>query len=99
MNYRWLMGLLTLSLMCVVVPAYGQSDRGTLTGAVVDASGAAVPDAKVTATNLDTGATQEATTSKDGNYTLPELKAAPYSVTVEAQGFKAATLENVQVAV
>jgi len=99
MKYRSIVGLMTLAILCVVAPVYGQSDRGTITGTVVDPSGAAVSGAKVTATNLDTGATQEATTSDDGNYTLPELKAAPYNIAVEAQGFKTSTLEAVKVAV
>jgi hypothetical protein len=99
MKNRCLSGLALFAILCAGVSAYAQSDRGTITGTVVDPSGAAVPKAKVTATNLDTGATQEAVTSDDGNYTLPELKAAPYNVTVEVQGFKATTQEGVQVAV
>ncbi|HEV2704709.1 MAG TPA: TonB-dependent receptor [Pyrinomonadaceae bacterium] len=79
--------------------AFAQSDRGTLTGTVTDPSGAVVANAKVTATNLNSGEVREAVTSEEGNYTLPELKADPYKVTVEAQGFKTSTVENVQVAV
>lgn len=80
-------------------PSFAQSDRGTLTGTVTDPSGAVVADAKVTATNLDTGEVREATTSGEGSYTMPELSADPYRVTVEAAGFKTATIENIQIAV
>src|SRR5918911_164129 len=76
-----------------------QSDRGTITGPATDPAGAVVPNAKVTATNLETNETRETTTSDEGNFTLPELKAGPYKVSVESQGFKTATFENVQVAV
>jgi hypothetical protein len=86
-------------LLAWAAPAFAQSDRGTITGTVTDPSGAVVPNVKVTATNLDTNEAREATTSGEGSYTLPELKAGPYRVTVEAQGFKTATIENVQVAV
>jgi hypothetical protein len=86
-------------LLAWAAPALAQSDRGTITGTVTDPSGAVVPNAKVTATNLDTNETREAVTSGEGSYTLPELKAGPYRVSVETQGFKTATIENVQVAV
>ncbi|HWS55094.1 MAG TPA: TonB-dependent receptor [Pyrinomonadaceae bacterium] len=80
-------------------PAFGQSDRGSITGTVTDPGGAVVAGARVTATNLDTGEVRETTTSGGGNYTLPELPADPYRLTVEAPGFKSTTIENVQVAV
>jgi len=99
MKNRWLLGLLTTTLLCVVTPVYGQSDRGSIVGTVKDASGAAVAGATGTATNTETGVTPGTPTSDDGNYTIPELKAAPYSVKVEASGFKTSTIENVVVAV
>src|SRR6185503_13929344 len=80
-----------------VTSAVGQTDRGSLTGRVADPNGAAVANAKVTATNINTAETREVNTSDDGNYTIPELKADPYKVTVEAQGFKTASAENIVV--
>lgn len=81
------------------LPAYAQSDRGTITGTVTDASGGVVPNAKVTATNIDSNETRETTTGNDGSYTLPQLKAAPYRITAEAQGFKTGAIDRVQLAV
>ncbi|HVF51726.1 MAG TPA: carboxypeptidase-like regulatory domain-containing protein [Pyrinomonadaceae bacterium] len=92
------MALLMFALMCATT-AFGQSDRGTITGTVTDPSGAVVGGAKVTATNLETNEVRETVTSEDGNYTLPEVKAGPYRVSVEAQGFKTTTSEDVRVAV
>jgi hypothetical protein len=93
----------TIALLLLTVawayPAYAQSDRGTLTGTVTDPTGAVVSGARVVATNLDTGGVREVTTNDEGNYTLPELSADPYRLTVEAPGFKTATIENIQVAV
>jgi hypothetical protein len=86
-------------LLALAAPAWAQSDRGSIAGTVTDPSGALVPNAKVTATNLDTNEAREATSSGEGNFTLPELKAGPYRVSVEAPGFKTATLDNVQVGV
>ncbi len=86
-------------LLLGATPSFGQSDRGTITGSVTDPNGAVVANAKITATNLKTGDVREAVSSDDGNYTLPEMKADSYKVTAEAQGFKTASSDNVQVAV
>ncbi|MFL6227402.1 MAG: carboxypeptidase regulatory-like domain-containing protein [Pyrinomonadaceae bacterium] len=86
-------------LLSIVAPAWAQSDRGSIAGSVTDPTGAVVPNAKVTATNLDTNEVREVTSGGEGNFTLPELKAGPYRVSVEAAGFKTATLDNVQVGV
>src|SRR5690242_14663982 len=79
--------------------AIAQTDRGSLTGRVTDPNGAGVANAKVTATNVNSAESREVKTSDDGNYTIPELKADPYKVTVEAPGFKTASAENIVVAV
>src|ERR1700737_1917887 len=68
--------------------AVAQSDRGTITGTVTDASGGALANAKVTALNTNNGASQDATTTGEGSYTIPELPAGPYTVTATATGFK-----------
>ena len=91
--------LLALLLALAAAPVLAQSDRGTITGTVTDPNGGVVPNAKVTATSLDTGELREVTTSGEGSYTLPELKAGRYKITVEAQGFKSATVDNYKVSV
>jgi hypothetical protein len=86
------MGWILLVLICASAPtSFAQSDRGTITGTVSDPSGAAVAGAKVSAVNTNTGASHETTTTSEGSYTLPELSAAPYKVSVEAPGFKTTT--------
>jgi len=91
--------LLMLLLVCAAAPVLAQSDRGTITGTVTDPNGGLVAGAKITATNLSTGEVREATTSEEGNYTLPELAAAPYRLSVEAAGFKTAAIDDIKVAV
>src|SRR5678815_6056440 len=91
-------GWLVLILMAVS-PVFAQSDRGGITGRVTDQAGAVVPDAKVTALNVETGETREARTNGEGNYTIPQLPAVVYTVKVEAQGFKTASVEGIKVAV
>lgn len=93
-----LVGLFTLILVCSFT-ALGQSDRGAIVGTVKDPNDAVVADAKVTVTGIDNGEVREVKTSSDGNYSVPELRAAPYKITVEAAGFKTATIDRVQVGV
>src|ERR1051326_3470896 len=64
------------------------TDTGTIVGTVTDQSGAAVPDVKVTVTNLGTNIQQIANTDAAGQYVVPSLKVGTYSVTVEKQGFQ-----------
>ena len=88
--------ILTLGLGA---PALAQSDRGTITGRVVDPSGAVVTDAKVTVINTETNTPAESKTNEEGGFTFPQLPAAPYRLTVEAAGFKTATIDEVRVGV
>ena len=73
----------------------GQAVNGTLLGTVTDSTGAAVPGAKVTATEVATGALHLSATNESGNYAIPDLQPGPYSVTVEAKGFKKVTQQNI----
>jgi hypothetical protein len=73
----------------------GQAVNGTLLGTVTDATGASVPNAKVTATDVATGAMHPSATNESGNYTFPDLQPGVYSVTVEAKGFKKLTQQNI----
>ncbi len=59
-----------------------------LTGRVTDASGGAVANATVTATNVDKGQAQTATTGTDGSYKFDGLPPGNYRVKFEASGFK-----------
>ena len=92
-NSLWRVAL----LVCLILAtAFAQESRATITGRVADASGAGVPNAKVTATNVQTNEVTSATTGGDGDYTIPFLKPGNYTVRVELAGFKAAVHENVE---
>ncbi len=68
---------------------------GEFTGAVTDPSGAAVPGAKVTATETGTGFARTAQTNSVGLYVLQSLRPSVYSLTVEVEGFRSYTQSNV----
>src|SRR5260370_869009 len=98
-NHKLTVAGLLAFLFAFSLTAVAQSDRGSIVGTVKDPNGAVVGDARVSVTSLDSGEVREVKTSSDGNYSVPELKAAPYKLTVEAPGFKTATIDKVQVAV
>lgn len=83
--------------LCLVVlgaTLFAQSERGTITGTIRDASGAVVPGAKVQLTNTQTGVSFTAPSSADGEYTVPQLQVGIYTIRVEKQGFRPASITN-----
>src|SRR5579883_1290488 len=84
-----------VALFTFPIVSSAQEVTAAITGRVTDPSGAAVPDAKVTATDRDRGTTWPATTNADGIYNLPRLPASTYDVKVEHPGFQTATISNV----
>jgi hypothetical protein len=89
----------TASLFLFTIAALAQSDRGTITGAVADPAGAVVAAAKVEAKNVATGAVYEAISTGTGNYTLSQLPAGSYQLTVTVPGFKTFVRQNITVQV
>ncbi len=70
---------------------------GSLTGNITDASGAAVPNARVEALNTATGLTKQTNTDDRGIYLFSDLQPGPYKVTVSATSFTTAVRENVPI--
>src|ERR671915_111527 len=71
----------------VTIGAFAQSDRGTITGTVVDPDGGVVPGASVVAENPENGARYETVTTQTGNYTLTQVPVGTYHLNVELPGF------------
>ena len=65
-----------------------QSVTGTIVGTVLDAQGAAVPNATIAARNRDTGLERSAMSEAAGEFTITSVPAGPYDVTVSATGFR-----------
>ncbi len=85
----------SLFLFCSAV--FAQSDRGAITGVVLDPSAAGVPNAKVTATNTATAVRYPAATTAAGHYTIPQLPVGRYEVAVEAAGFRRHVRREIEV--
>ncbi len=75
--------------------AFAQVDVTSVTGQVTDPTGAAVPGATITVTNLSTGVKLTATSSDKGEYAVPSLPAGSYSVSVAKTGFKTELVDGV----
>jgi outer membrane receptor protein involved in Fe transport len=71
-----------------------QVQNGQFTGSVLDQSGAAIPNAKVTVKNVGTGLSINTTSNQTGLYAARELPPGSYTITAQAQGFKTSTLTN-----
>jgi hypothetical protein len=72
----------------IVLALFAQTDRGTITGTIIDPAGAVVANAAVEARNTGTDAKYPVASSATGNYTIPNLPTGTYDLTVTVQGFK-----------
>jgi hypothetical protein len=97
MGLRAANGLVTLSLLSLLlaVPSsiQAQATGSSLSGTIASAAGAGVPNAKVAAKNLATGQTAETQTDSFGHYSVPNLAAGDYEISVSAEGYSTNTLK------
>src|SRR5258708_4415916 len=87
----------TLFLMLSAMALFGQSERGTITGTVHDASGAVIPGAKVSVTATATNSKQDYLSNDSGDYTASSLAVGQYDIRIEKAGFRPAELKGVTV--
>jgi Carboxypeptidase regulatory-like domain/TonB dependent receptor len=92
---KWQIGVVALLLCAAALPAWAQLDTGSIVGVVQDKSGALLPDAKVTVTNLKTGRLYEVQTNGAGQYEVPGLPAGLYKVVAEHPGFKTHVVDKI----
>jgi len=81
------------------VAGYAQEFRASISGHILDKSGASIPHASVQATETATGATTSTVTDASGSYTIPLLKPGIYRLTVTAPGFKQFVRDNISLTV
>jgi hypothetical protein len=93
------LSLVLMILSCASVLCLAQSDRGSVSGIVTDTSGSGVTGARVTVTNTAMGTQSATVTTGVGQYTVPELPAGTYSVTVVAPGFTTLVRNGITVSV
>jgi hypothetical protein len=92
---------IVLALLCIGVMAFAQSDTARLIGTVTDSTGAAIPGATVTVTNLGTNRAITVTSNGSGDFVVTQLPSGKYRAEVKQTNFKKAvadfTLEVSQV--
>lgn len=93
--------LLAVAALAAGVPAvFAQgSSTSSISGTVVDTSGASVPGADITALNAANGTVFRAVSAEAGSFTIPAVPSGTYTITVALTGFKTAVLKEVQVSV
>ena len=78
----------TISFVATLaVPVAAQVVGGTISGVVTDTSGAAIPNARVSVHNDETGNERHLTTAGDGRYAAPSIPVGSYTIVVTADGF------------
>ncbi|MGA2263620.1 MAG: carboxypeptidase regulatory-like domain-containing protein, partial [Acidobacteriota bacterium] len=92
-----LLCLAVLSLACAAF-AYGQgSTNSSLTGVIVDQSGAVIPGAEIVAKDTATNEEFRAISAENGTFSIAVLRAGTYTVTVTAPSFKQSVLKDVKI--
>lgn len=89
--------LLTLLVVATIaVDTRAQAVYGSINGTVSDPQGAAIPNAKVTITDLTKNQSRTVETNTDGNYSATSLIPGTYQVKIEQQGYKS-VVQDVEV--
>ncbi|HEV2326676.1 MAG TPA: TonB-dependent receptor [Terracidiphilus sp.] len=83
--------IVTILLVLSSPALIAQVDQGTITGTITDPSGAVVPNAKVTLTQVETGLVLQGSTNHAGIYVFSPIKIGQYTVTATAPGFQTIT--------
>jgi len=88
-GFSLVMLLVALALLYIPHPVLGQEVTATITGTVVDQSGASIAGASVTVKDTERGVTFTGKTNGDGAFYFSRLAVGTYDIKVEAQGFQA----------
>src|SRR5437868_3896932 len=80
-------GLAAVMILAFAGLVWAQA-TASISGRVADSSGAAVPGAKITVRNVETGATRSGVSEETGLYRMLSLPVGSYEVRVEKEGFK-----------
>ncbi len=91
--------IFALVLAVSIMPVSAQVTKGSISGTVVDPSGAAVVGAQVKATNSETSQSVATTSDATGSFRFNQLQPSTYKIEVKREGFRTTTMSNVGVSV
>jgi len=83
----WFVAALLSLLSLMPAAVYAQAGSATLTGSVLDASGAVVPEVQIVVVNPQTGLERTASAGEQGRFVVPLLPPGTYRVTAQRTGF------------
>src|SRR5687767_11388164 len=95
MNFTRL-ALCIAAVLVLPLTAFAQSERGTITGLVMDASKGAVPGASIAVINTGTNATANVVSSDSGSYSAANLRPGTYRIGATQEGIPTATVEGIR---
>src|SRR5271169_6087911 len=84
------------ALLTLAGAVLGQRTDSVIVGTVTDATGAAVPSAKIVATNVDTNVKYNSFSNSSGEYRINDVPSGTYAVSAAASGFGLAEIAGVQ---
>jgi len=87
-QFAKMLSLIVILILVAGIPAFGQSESGRLIGTVTDTSGAAIPGATITVTELQTNRVVTVTSQDDGNYVVNALPVGNYKAEASKTSFK-----------
>ncbi|HZT36605.1 MAG TPA: TonB-dependent receptor [Bryobacteraceae bacterium] len=87
------------AIFIILFAAGAYAQTAAVQGRITDQTGAAIPQARVTATNASSGVSVSTTTNEQGAYNIPFLPPGAYAISAEKQGFRPAVRSNVQLAI
>src|SRR5271170_5852877 len=91
----WTRFLVTLVVLGLSAVTSAQVSKGSISGTIIDATGAAVPGAEVRATSTDTNQVSSTVSDNSGLFKLPLLSVGNYRVDVSKTGFRKSSLAAV----
>jgi len=89
--------LVSFVVLALAVPASAQVVKGSISGTVVDTTGAVVGGAEVVVTNTATGQNASTTTDNSGLFKLSLLQVGTYNLKISKTGFRSSALNGVAV--
>jgi hypothetical protein len=92
---KFLLCLSTIAVLMAADSAGAQTDRATLQGTVTDASGGTVAGVSITATENNTGESEERKSNARGYYRFPGLAVGTYTVVATKDGFATRVVNEV----
>lgn len=101
MRFSWAKVLVSfLAVLALVgVPAQAQLTTGTISGTVVDPTGAVIPGATVTLTHVATGVTREMESGGAGGFVFDRVRGGTYTLRISKAGFRTWESTDVEVTV